>query len=452
MKSKYQLPIIVIAVFLAMSLVVSTSYGLYKLVNEDKSYVVIDDECLEMIADDYYIDKDLTVLNDTDGKTSEAYSIAFSNICSEEKNIEIRLNILEGSNLKKGELMVYTNGDLKGEPTLFGSFINSASNKSNDNLYSKVIGELSIPANSTKRINIRTWIDDTRVTDYNQTIKAVVEVTSNKTVVKPIFKETLLSNNTISSESIDFSVPEKERALFLKTLDDSGTSYYFRGNVTNNYVSFAGLRWRIIRINGDGSVRLIYDGDEELLSTYNTAYNDTQFLELEYTNDGAKTSSAVKEYLDTWYQEHLKDYDNYITDSSFCNDMSFITSYGPNYYGAYNRLTDGNPSLICPKDSYVYNMKIGLITADEVAMAGGVRGQGNDSYYLYTGYGYYTISPSRFVNGVGYMNMVNIYGTINEISVNNEIHIRPVISLESIVSVTGKGTIDNPYIIDPIEE
>src|SRR5699024_8456735 len=42
--------------------------------------------------------------------------------------------------------------------------------------------------------------------------------------------------------------------------DDYGTSYYYRGNVKNNYVSFAGFTWRIIRENGDGSVRMIYSG------------------------------------------------------------------------------------------------------------------------------------------------------------------------------------------------
>ena len=42
--------------------------------------------------------------------------------------------------------------------------------------------------------------------------------------------------------------------------DAYGTSYYYRGNVTNNYVKFADKYWRIVRINGDGTVRVIYDG------------------------------------------------------------------------------------------------------------------------------------------------------------------------------------------------
>jgi hypothetical protein len=38
--------------------------------------------------------------------------------------------------------------------------------------------------------------------------------------------------------------------------DDYGTSYYFRGNITNNFVSFAGMCWRIVRVTGDGSIKL----------------------------------------------------------------------------------------------------------------------------------------------------------------------------------------------------
>ena len=45
-----------------------------------------------------------------------------------------------------------------------------------------------------------------------------------------------------------------------KTVDDYGDTYYYRGKVDNNYVSFAGFIWRIVRINGDGSIRLIYSG------------------------------------------------------------------------------------------------------------------------------------------------------------------------------------------------
>jgi len=53
--------------------------------------------------------------------------------------------------------------------------------------------------------------------------------------------------------------------------DDYGTSYYYRGPVKNNYVNFAGFMWRIVRINGDGSIRLILDGTlDKTCVEYNT--------------------------------------------------------------------------------------------------------------------------------------------------------------------------------------
>ena len=61
--------------------------------------------------------------------------------------------------------------------------------------------------------------------------------------------------------------------------DDEGESYYYRGAVKNNYVSFAGFIWRIIRRNGDGSVRMIYSGKSpsdtgDAVTIGNSAFND----------------------------------------------------------------------------------------------------------------------------------------------------------------------------------
>ena len=58
----------------------------------------------------------------------------------------------------------------------------------------------------------------------------------------------------------DFSqIATTDEGLYMAE-DDEGESYYYRGAVKNNYVSFAGFIWRIIRRNGDGSVRMIYSG------------------------------------------------------------------------------------------------------------------------------------------------------------------------------------------------
>ena len=76
--------------------------------------------------------------------------------------------------------------------------------------------------------------------------------------------------------------------------DDEGESYYYRGAVRNNYVSFAGFLWRIIRRNGDGSVRMIYSGksvsdtaDATTIgnSQFNSKYWDPTYVGYKYNED-----------------------------------------------------------------------------------------------------------------------------------------------------------------------
>ncbi len=61
------------------------------------------------------------------------------------------------------------------------------------------------------------------------------------------------------------------------TEDDEGESYYYRGTVKNNYVSFAGFVWRIIRRNGDGSIRMIYSGKSPSDTGEATTIGNSQF-------------------------------------------------------------------------------------------------------------------------------------------------------------------------------
>lgn len=69
-------------------------------------------------------------------------------------------------------------------------------------------------------------------------------------------------NLELSSGTPDFSKTSEEDGMngIYASIDDDGASYYFRGKVENNYFSFAELYWRIVRINGDGSIRLVYAG------------------------------------------------------------------------------------------------------------------------------------------------------------------------------------------------
>ena len=134
------------------------------------------------------------------------------------------------------------------------------------------------------------------------------------------------------------------------TEDDYGTSYYFRGAIDNNWVKFGknssnlDIWWRIVRINGDGSVKLIYTGTtapteaqkvvmtgagtQTETSAFNTSYNSGEYIGYMYTlneHRGHSTSSTIKTKLDTWYANNLLDYEEYLSDFVVCNDRGFTT-------------------------------------------------------------------------------------------------------------------------------
>ena len=279
-----------------------------------------------------------------------------------------------------------------------------------------------------------------------------------------------------------------------KTEDDLGTSYYFRGDVTNNYVYFAGFYWRIIRINGDGTIRMIYDGTsahangesstDRYVTTraFNTSDNDNTYVGYMYGTAGSSTyeathantnNSTIKTYLeDTWYANNIKDttYEQYIADAIYCNDRSLSTASSSytgigttsTYYAAYQRLVNNKaPILTCTQENDRFTIgdsidnvstngdltyPVGLITADEVVLAGGKNNTTNYNYYLYTGSWYWTMSPSYF-NGshaVGF-SVHNSGSLLSNGYVNFDDGVRPVVSLESTAIRSGTGTTTDPF-------
>ena len=78
----------------------------------------------------------------------------------------------------------------------------------------------------------------------------------------------IASSNGVRTE-FDDSATTAEGVFEME--DDYGTSFYYRGAVTNNYVKFAEFYWRIIRVNGDGSLRIMYDGTQAYANGTNNA-------------------------------------------------------------------------------------------------------------------------------------------------------------------------------------
>ena len=355
--------------------------------------------------------------------------------------------------------------------------------------------------------------------------------------------------------------------------DDEGESYYYRGAVKNNYVSFAGFTWRIIRRNGDGSVRMIYSGKSTTdageavtigNSQFNNKYWDSTYVGYKYNedfelheNNGTtgydwftntskynygtgytfdastkkftltgtikqltwkdnhdeivksqlysclntscnvvykvtgyssdtvmivkpisysskslataqtnNTNSAIKTTIDTWYKNNLTAYTTKLADETFCNDRSISSGTGYKidsytFYGSYNRNIDRKtPSLKCAQANDKFRVAntrakldypVALITADELAMAGGVYNTSNTNYYLYNGQYQWSLSPGSFNPSYSSANAWYVHpsGSLYPwSSVPSSFGVRPVINLKADTQITkGDGTALNPYVV-----
>ena len=344
-------------------------------------------------------------------------------------------------------------------------------------------------------------------------------ITKGSTKCNVIFKQTfngvILAKNEVKTPftTPGAAVSTASEALLAAAEDDYGTSYYFRGAVTNNYVEFANKCWRIVRVSGDGSVKLILHNDNTTGvanpcdaannsasaafarysgSTYTSKFNekedDNAYVGFKYGTPGSSTyeathantnNSTILTNLETWYNNNLKTYEKVIADTVWCNDKTNVTdtSFDPwnyssysnvtglgyakniTYYGATQRLVSKSnsaggtgPSLKCNGELSKINSKVGLITADELALAGYAYDYfENTTPYLQenaTDDYWWSLSPDNFFGGYAYVWCVGIrYGVFRVEYVNHAYGLRPSISLKSTTNVTGDGTSENPYVV-----
>ena len=364
-----------------------------------------------------------------------------------------------------------------------------------------------------KSFDLRLWLDSetTNEQGLNKTWKGKIVVSVVAAEYVPTLSEAILANNKVKTPitTPGAAVSTADEALLASAEDDYGTSYYFRGAVKNNYVEFANKCWRVVRISGDGSVKLILHNDNTTgvanpcdatnnstsaafarysgttyKSAFNSSYNDNAYVGFKYGTPGSSTyeathantnNSTILTNLETWYTNNLKTYADAIADTVWCNDKTNVTDttfnpygysnvnglgYGTNvtYYGATQRLvsTSGSaggtgPSLKCNGELSKINSKVGLITADELALAGYAYAQNNTTTYLQenaTDTWWWSLSPYSF-NG-GHAFVWRVYGgngNFDNNYVNSTYGVRPSISLKSTTNVTGDGTSSSPFII-----
>ena len=320
------------------------------------------------------------------------------------------------------------------------------------------------------------------------------EISAEATDVMSMYGDAAVTLNnlglSVSSGTPDFSKTscssgcEESTVGIYESQDDLGTTYYFRGDVENNYVYFANYYWRIIRINGDGGIRMIYDGttphdngesstDRQIgTSTFNSFDNSNAYVGYKYGSTTAttydethanNTNSTIKQAIDSWYKTNISDkgFSSYLVDSIYCNDRSLSSGTGigtietETDYKAFERLyTNKTPTFYCAQsnDKFTVNTSkgngslqypVGLITGDEIVYAGGRYSTSNTKYYLYTDNWYWTMSPANFDSEFAYEFYVN--SAFDSDQVNYSGGVRPVITLNGSTKLQGAGTKTDPF-------
>ena len=292
----------------------------------------------------------------------------------------------------------------------------------------------------------------------------------------------------------DETCESHEKGIY-ETTDADGTTYYYRGSVENNYVLFANRYWRIIRINGDGTIRMIYDGTEAHdngesstdrqagTTRFNEGVNNNMNVGYMYTNGethGTGTSSAIKTVNDNFYTSVLSSYSQHIdTNAGFCGDRSTLnlqngvgTGQTITYYKGYLRMVISSPDLTCENTSDLYTVSssnkgnkalsypVGLITLDEVLFSGSGGGvfdgdsnkrPTSPNSYLTTGNNFWTMTPAGgyFAHGYSVWNLhvfaTTPSGALDDKGSYDTAGLRPVINIRSDVTINGSGTKGDPY-------
>ena len=320
----------------------------------------------------------------------------------------------------------------------------------------------------TKTYYLYIWLDESEtenITSGNISVNMKGTSSNNPNLtteaVKTIPLYDYIKNNADTTTTIDFSktsAQDSTNGIYTTTNTDSGKPvYYYRGNVDNRLI-FANFCWRIVRTTETGGVKLIYDGvpsngqcsntgSNSTIgnSAFNSIYNDAKYVGYKYgssIDDETYTDdSIIKAKIDDWYETNMTSYTSQLEDTVFCNDRSYTKDGVITNFGAYTRLdTNKTPTLKCQNMRDKFTTKtingngaleypVGLITADEMAYAGGKyyssSSDANRSFYLYTGRDYWVLSPYSFRNSNANEFNLNSDGNLNNNNVNNSNGVRP---------------------------
>lgn len=423
MAKKYKIGLWLIGICLFLSFFLFFSYKNYLKYLETTSPLVIVENGLSI----NFLDG-----NKVDSNNKTEYTFSLTN----NDNVEVTYSIyLE--NIVSNDIINY---DLKEKNNQVNILQNELTKEENI-----LASAIKIKPNDTHFYTfvIHENVNDNDKINLTGQLKIVIEEGTDEYFANIIKEDNTINKETTSKVGEEIATTNEG---LIESTDDSGTFYYFRGKIENNYVSFADLTWRIVKINSDGSVKLVLDDYTKTTANF---YEDNNDISTEEKLDFTKNN--MSEVLETWFQDNLKDFEKNIISNKYCLDDSIASQENDTTYyaGNFRLLKDYTVSNTCLGTNYT--SKIGLLSADEVVLAGANTFGNNTDYYLHVSdklVSWWTMTPSKEDEGNITFFEVDSNGKLIEISRGNYYRgIRPVIHLVKKTLATGKGTKENPYII-----
>lgn len=300
-------------------------------------------------------------------------------------------------------------------------------------------------------------------------------VTVDEPFTDSTIKSTVNLNNVANGSSFDTATTSFTNDGLFKTTDDSGTTYYFRGPVENNYVDFADMCWRIVSITSSGETKLVLEDKDDLCKDSDQNWAIPSATGEMIANFGYTVSTGYSELEQRDYFIYTANYLNPEVDAenamvnAFKKFQTSFTSDELDYMQFGNWCSDSNvSSLKCQNPVMDYyndgtKMYVGTLTAYEGILSGIPLDRDVDKHYLFTkgigemGFMSMTYFGPNFSFGYdressGVFTFYNNTSSIifisdspaNEVTASHEL--RPVIQLQAnVILGSGNGTKNNAY-------
>ena len=415
-ETKRRIKILILAILGIIVLVSGMSYAFVKL-----SYTSDKVENINSCFDITMKDNGAINLNnaiptqDTIGVNTSPYTYTITNTCDLDAYYETTINVLSPSkkdDASKVRVALYQDGYLT--PSTLSTLKNGEitanfTNPLTNSIANYVVDEGYLPAKTTKTFKLAMWIGYD-VTEFNDEFKTQILVTGiakeAETLTNLSGGVNVLKNNTVINDT-DYTKTTQAGLYYLKRNNEENT-FYFRGTNVNNNITFANKEWKIVRINKDGSIKLVLN-DSIGTSTYNN----------------------IDTTLNTWYNSNIEgsDYEKYVVQDNYCNDTTL----------SYKRVTSNKPKLKCNNTT---KKNIGILSVDEVMLSNTTYNSTTKTSYLDSSINTYTLTPAQTNNDVF------AFGGTKQISIVNKtdtLGIRPSITITKDANLSGEGSTSNKY-------